>query len=46
MRGIVFKPCGPLISFTTVATETGELEFTWKGDNDYFAQSRMPLTVS
>ena len=36
----------PLITFNTIATESGELEFTWKGDNDYFAQSRMPLTVA
>ena len=36
----------PLIAFTTVALESGELEFTWKGDNEYFAQTRMSLKVS
>lgn len=36
----------PLITFTTVATESGELEFTWTGDQDYLASTRMPIKVA
>jgi sulfur-oxidizing protein SoxZ len=35
----------PLIAFTTVATETGTLEFKWLGDNGYSATHTAALTV-
>lgn len=35
----------PLIAFTTVATETGTLEFKWLGDNGYSATHSAALTV-
>ena len=35
----------PLIAFTTVATETGTLEFKWLGDNGYSATHTVALTV-
>lgn len=35
----------PLIAFTTVATETGTLEFKWIGDNGYSATHTAALTV-
>lgn len=35
----------PLISFTTVATESGRIEFRWTGDNDFSATESAPITV-
>ena len=35
----------PLISFTTVATESGKIEFRWTGDNDFSATESAPITV-
>jgi len=35
----------PLVIFTTVATESGTLEFRWTGDNDYIATHTAQLTV-
>lgn len=36
----------PMITFTTVAIESGTLEFTWKGDNDYASAVTSQLTVT
>lgn len=36
----------PLIIFTTVATETGNLEFKWSGDGGYEAINQSHITVS
>lgn len=35
----------PLISFTTVATESGKIEFRWTGDNDFSATESAQITV-
>ena len=35
----------PLIAFTTVATESGTLEFRWTGDNGYAATHTAAITV-
>ena len=35
----------PLIAFTTVATETGTLEFLWTGDHGYSARHRAAIKV-
>jgi sulfur-oxidizing protein SoxZ len=35
----------PLITFTTVATETGTLEFKWTGDNNFSLSLSAALTV-
>jgi sulfur-oxidizing protein SoxZ len=35
----------PLISFTTVATESGTLEFRWTGDNGFSAVQTAAITV-
>ena len=35
----------PLLSFTTVAVESGTLEFRWSGDNGYAASYSASLTV-
>ena len=35
----------PLIVFTTVATESGTLEFRWTGDNGYGATQSAQITV-
>ena len=35
----------PLISFTTVATDSGKIEFRWTGDNDFSATESAPITV-
>jgi sulfur-oxidizing protein SoxZ len=35
----------PLVSFTTVATESGTLEFRWTGDNGFTATQSAPITV-
>jgi sulfur-oxidizing protein SoxZ len=36
----------PLFIFTTVATETGVLEFKWSGDDGYEATNQARITVS
>jgi sulfur-oxidizing protein SoxZ len=36
----------PLISFTTVATESGTLEFKWTGDNGYAATQSAAISVT
>jgi sulfur-oxidizing protein SoxZ len=36
----------PLIAFTTVATESGTLEFKWTGDNGYTATHSAKISVS
>ena len=36
----------PLIAFTTVATESGALEFKWTGDNGYVATHSAKITVA
>ena len=36
----------PLIAFTTVATESGTLEFKWTGDNGYTAAHTASITVA
>jgi sulfur-oxidizing protein SoxZ len=35
----------PLIAFTTVATESGTLQFRWVGDNGYAVTEIAPLKV-
>ena len=35
----------PLITFTTVATESGTLEFTWTGDKGFTASHTAKLSV-
>ena len=35
----------PLIVFSTVATESGTLEFRWSGDNGYSASQSAQITV-
>jgi sulfur-oxidizing protein SoxZ len=35
----------PFISFSTVATESGTLEFRWTGDNGYSAVQSAKITV-
>jgi len=36
----------PLIAFTTVATESGTLQFRWTGDNGYSATQTASITVA
>ena len=36
----------PLIIFTTIATESGTLEFKWTGDDGYEAMHQAHITVS
>ena len=36
----------PLIIFTTIATETGTLEFKWSGDDGYEDLNQAHITVS
>ncbi len=36
----------PLVTFTTIATESGTLEFRWTGDGDYLAIATSRLSVS
>ena len=36
----------PYIQFTTVATESGTLEFKWSGDNGYTATETARITVT
>jgi sulfur-oxidizing protein SoxZ len=35
----------PFISFSTVATESGKLEFKWTGDNGFSASETATITV-
>ena len=35
----------PFITFTTVATESGTIEFTWTGDNGFEATEQAKITV-
>jgi sulfur-oxidizing protein SoxZ len=35
----------PYLSFTTLATESGTIEFRWSGDNGYSASESAPITV-
>jgi len=35
----------PLIAFTTVATESGKIEFRWTGDNGYSVTESAAITV-
>jgi sulfur-oxidizing protein SoxZ len=35
----------PFITFNTVATESGTIEFTWTGDNGFTATERVNITV-
>ena len=35
----------PFITFHTVATESGTIEFTWTGDNGYSATQSAKITV-
>jgi len=35
----------PLLAFTTVATESGTLEFRWSGDNGYAATQSVQISV-
>ena len=36
----------PMITFTTLAVESGTLEFTWKGDHDYVSSVTSKITVT
>ena len=36
----------PLITFTTVATESGKIEFRWTGDNGFSATEAATITVT
>jgi len=36
----------PLISFTTVATESGRIEFSWTGDNGFAMTQSATITVA
>lgn len=36
----------PYLQFTTVAAESGILEFRWSGDNGFFATQTASITVS
>jgi sulfur-oxidizing protein SoxZ len=35
----------PFVSFTTVATETGKIEFKWTGDNGFSAAESVNIAV-
>jgi hypothetical protein len=35
-----------MITFSTVAIESGTLEFMWKGDNDYASSTTSKITVT
>jgi sulfur-oxidizing protein SoxZ len=35
----------PLIAFTTIATESGTLEFRWSGDNGYSVSETVSIAV-
>jgi len=36
----------PYLTFTTIATESGNLEFTWTGDNGYTVTETATITVA
>jgi sulfur-oxidizing protein SoxZ len=36
----------PFVAFTTVATESGMLEFKWTGDHGYSASHSAAITVT
>ena len=36
----------PFIQFTTVATESGTLEFQWRGDNGFLVSEKAGITVT
>ncbi|MEO8153147.1 MAG: thiosulfate oxidation carrier complex protein SoxZ [Rhizobacter sp.] len=36
----------PYLAFTTIATESGTLSFTWEGDNGFAQTERVALTVT
>ena len=36
----------PLMAFTTVATESGTIEFRWSGDNDFSLTASATITVA
>ena len=36
----------PLMTFTTVATESGTLEFRWSGDNDFAVTEKATIQVA
>ena len=43
-----FQPAiaaNPLIEFTTVAMDSGKLEFKWTGDNGFLAEASAAITV-
>ena len=35
----------PFLSFTTIATESGRIDFTWTGDNDFSATETAQIIV-
>ena len=35
----------PLIEFTTIATQSGKLDFRWTGDNGFSAEASAAITV-
>jgi sulfur-oxidizing protein SoxZ len=35
----------PFLSFTTIATESGTITMTWKGDNGFFATESVAIAV-
>lgn len=35
----------PFLSFTTIATESGHIDFTWTGDNDFSVSETAQLSV-
>ena len=35
----------PFLSFTTIATESGRIDFTWTGDNGFSANETAQITV-
>lgn len=35
----------PLVEFSTIATESGKLEFRWSGDNGFTAEASAAITV-
>jgi sulfur-oxidizing protein SoxZ len=36
----------PFVSFSTVATESGTIAFEWKGDEGFFAEHKVAVTVT
>ena len=35
----------PFLSFTTIATESGHIDFTWTGDNDFSVSETAQISV-